>query len=441
MLSVRLPGPGLLVLIGAVVGAFIASALKDGEVVLGISLGALVGALISLSVEKSRISAFVDWLRDPAARPGMRFEGLATDVAYRVVKLMQAHEKALHQEQHALESFRAAIDASPNGVLVLNAMQQIEWCNRTAAAHFGIDPRRDRLQPVTHMVRSPEFVAHLRSGDFEQTVRFPGPDGRRLGIFVRPFSNGMFILSQDLTENDRHERMRREFIANVSHELHTPLTVLSGFIETLRADQSDAEASRAMMGLMHEQADRMKSLVNDLLVLADLEGRAQPPINQWVEAKAIIDQALQVARERFPDRHPITVSDGPGATEIAGHRDELNTALNHLISNACQYSEPAAPVSLSLSVPPEGGVRITVVDRGPGIASEHLPRLSERFYRVDTARSRETGGTGLGLAIVKQILMRHDGALDIESAPGQGSRFTLVFPASRTRVTAPDTST
>jgi two-component system phosphate regulon sensor histidine kinase PhoR len=361
---------------------------------------------------------------------------MATDVAYRVGKLMQHHDQALEHERHTLESFRAAIDASPNGVLVLNSMQQIEWCNRTAAAHFGIDALRDHLQPVTHMVRSPEFVAHLRSGDFEQTVRFLGPDGRRLGVFVRPFSNGMFVLSQDLTESERSERMRREFIANVSHELHTPLTVLSGFVETLRANPSDSETAQTMLGLMQEQADRMTSLVNDLLVLADLEGRATPAFNQWVDTQSLIHQARLSAQQKFPDRRSIDIV-SPGAdTELAGNRDELILALSHLVSNACQYSDASKPVTISLSVPLEGGVRMTVADQGPGIANEHLPRLSERFYRVDTARSRQTGGTGLGLAIVKQVLMRHDASLDIESTVGQGSCFTLVFPASRTRVTA-----
>ena len=433
MRFVRHPGPLLLVLLGALLGAVVAQALGTEAVIAGLVAGALVGSLSALGLEKSRVAVFSSWLRNPSPGFSDQFAGLTADIAYRVDRLLQSHARALLLEREKLQSFRAAIDASPNGVLVLNEQQQIIWCNRNAASHFGIDAGRDHLQLATNIVRAPEFVAHLRSARYEEAVQFIGPAGRRLGVHVRPFVDGFLILSQDLTDGDRAERMRREFMTNVSHEIQTPLTVISGFIETLGDTPTVSKPVADILDLMRQQSDRMKSIVNDLLVLADLEGRGMPSRDEWFSAKGLAEAALRYAGQQFPDRSTVEMATIGSMAQIAGSRDEIQTALNHLVSNACRYCEPGTRIQILIDHLASGELILRVTDEGPGIGDEHLHRLTERFYRVDSDRSRETGGTGLGLAVVKEIVTRHDGLLEIESTPGQGSSFSLRIPASRIR--------
>jgi two-component system phosphate regulon sensor histidine kinase PhoR len=240
------------------------------------------------------------------------------------------------------------------------------------------------------------------------------------------------VLSQDVTERERNDSMRRDFVANVSHEIRTPLTVLSGFIETMSNLPLTAVEKKRVLELMAQQAHRMQTLVDDLLILAQIEGSPRPPADRWVPLQRVLAQVQGAAEGLSAGRHSLHFA-GDDAVQIAGAESELHSAVANLVSNAIRYTPAGGRVDVTWSMRPDGGAQLEVRDSGVGIQKEHLPRLTERFYRVDGSRSRDTGGTGLGLSIVKHVVQRHGGELDIRSEPGQGSSFTLVFPAVRVR--------
>jgi len=245
------------------------------------------------------------------------------------------------------------------------------------------------------------------------------------------------LLSRDITAVAQADAMRRDFVANVSHEIRTPLTVLSGFVETLQSIPMDAQASQHYLQLMSAQSDRMQSLVADLLMLSQLEGSQLPSTQEKISLAALMLQVTtegQAFSEWMANKgegpvHQLEFSPVPDVY-LTGSRSELLSAVSNLVSNAIRYTPLGGRIQIHWSSTPEG-LMFIVKDSGPGIAAEHLPRLAERFYRVDRSRSRETGGTGLGLAITKHVMQRHGGELRIESAVGQGSTFKLVFPQSR----------
>jgi two-component system phosphate regulon sensor histidine kinase PhoR len=233
--------------------------------------------------------------------------------------------------------------------------------------------------------------------------------------------------------------MRRDFVANVSHEIRTPLTVLAGFVETLQTLPLDDQERQRYLSLMSQQAQRMQSLVSDLLTLSRLEGSPLPSVHEWVSVDSLMKQCEQDARDLsnllWVQSHDLQFEYTPGC-EIAGSAVELYSALSNLIGNAIRYTPSQRRIDVALRLLPEGGAVFQVRDQGPGIAPEHIPRLTERFYRVDRSRSRDTGGTGLGLAIVKHVAQRHGAELAIDSVPGKGSTFSIKFPAQRVRHTA-----
>ena len=249
----------------------------------------------------------------------------------------------------------------------------------------------------------------------------------------------MLLLSRDVTAVEQAEAMRRDFVANVSHEIRTPLTVLAGFVETLQTLDLDADERESYLTLMAQQAQRMQSLVNDLLMLSKLEGSPTPGVDAWSSVPTLMQQLAQDARALTQvintdgaSLHQLTF-DCQFHGEIAGVVTELHSAMGNLVSNAIRYTPPGGHIGVRFVRLPDGQAVFEVVDTGPGIAPEHIPRLTERFYRIDRSRSRETGGTGLGLAIVKHVAQRHGAHLVIESEPGQGSKFRITFPAVRLR--------
>lgn len=340
-------------------------------------------------------------------------------------------------ETSRLDQFLSAIEVSPNGVMVLDRGDQIDWLNSSAADHFGLDPVRDRRQRITNLVRVPDFVAYLQSQDHRQALQFQAPRMRgTLLVLIRSFGDGMkLVLSQDVTERERNEAMRRDFVANVSHEIRTPLTVLAGFVETMLSLPLTEVERRRVVELMAQQTQRMQSLVADLLILARLEGSPRPPADQWVSVRRLFAQALADAQGLSAGRHRIGVSGGDEA-ELAGTEGELASAVSNLVTNAVRYTPAGGTIDIRWSMRDGGGGEVEVKDSGIGIGKEHLGRVTERFYRVDSSRSRDTGGTGLGLSIVKHVVQRHGGELEIRSEPGQGSSFRLVFPAARVRSTS-----
>jgi len=432
----RLLAGVLSVVVGALAGIVVGSV--SHWPALGALIGAAIGALLHGFVDAWRGHRFMDWLRRQQEGPAPRDAGFWGEVGYRVERSVRALERRVDAEHAHLDQFLSAIEASPNGVMLLDASDQIEWCNSVAADHFGLDPQRDRRQRITNLVRSPVFVTYLQSGDYDEAVNFTGPgSGGTVAVLIRPYGAGMkLVLSQDITERERNDAMRRDFVANVSHEIRTPLTVLAGFIETMGSLPLTEAERRRVLELMSQQTVRMQTLVGDLLTLAQLEGSPRPPADRWVPVQRLFAQVRSDAEALSSGRHALRFS-GADAAQIAGAEPELLSALANLVNNAVRYTPSGGSVDVSWTLRSDGAGEIEVRDSGIGIAREHLPRLTERFYRVDGSRSRDTGGTGLGLSIVKHVAQRHGGELEVRSEPGKGSSFKLIFPAARVRGAEP----
>jgi two-component system phosphate regulon sensor histidine kinase PhoR len=405
-----------------------------GAALPGLFAGGTVAVALIAIFDRVHGVRLLNWLRHEDGAPAPRDTGLWGELGYRIERALRFADQAARIERERLAQFLSAMEASPNGVLLLDAQDQIEWCNSRAADHFGLDPQRDRRQRITNLVRAPAFVGYLQAGRYEDPVTFQAPRGQgTLSVLVRRYGEAQkLVLSQDLTEHERTEGMRRDFVANVSHEIRTPLTVLSGFLETLANLPLDDAERKRVMALMSQQTQRMGTLVADLLTLAQLEGNPRPAADRWVPVQGLLAQVEADAGALSAGRH-VLCFDSAGDAEIAGAQPELLSALANLVQNAVRYTPPGGRIDVSWQVLGDGSGEFAVADTGPGIAREHLPRITERFYRVDGSRSRETGGTGLGLSIVKHVAQRHGGELDIRSEPGKGSVFRLVFPAWRVR--------
>jgi two-component system phosphate regulon sensor histidine kinase PhoR len=395
------------------------------------------GALVALGLgllEGWRLRRLLNWLRAPRASAAPLVEGPWGDLAYRVERLLEGQRRKLEAERQQRQEFLSAIEASPNGVLLLDAQEQIAWLNTPAAEHFDLHPQRDLRQRITNLMRQPAFVQYLQDGVFAQPLALALRDGRHLAITVRPYGDGaLLLLSQDVSDRELAEAMRRDFVANASHEIRTPLAALSGFVESLRTLDLAPPERAQVLELMQQQARRMEALVDDLLILAKLEGGARPPNDSWYSLGPLLDSVRAEALALSAGRHEFAWPE-PSSLEFAGVESELHSALTNLLSNAIRYTPAGGRIELICAPEPDGSLLLVVRDSGPGIAAEHLPRLTERFYRVEASRSRESGGTGLGLAIVKHIAQRHGAQLRIASEPGVGSQFGLLWPALRIRV-------
>lgn len=400
----------------------------------GAALGAIVSAAVVTGLEGLRAHRLLQWLRQDFPGEPPPLPGLWGELAYRTQRALRVRDARIGQEQQRLDGFLSAIEASPNGVMLLDERDEITWLNPVASQHFGLDRERDLHQRVTNLARAPGFVTWLQAGRFDESVIFTGPGGRStLSAVARRYGEGMtLVLSQDITERERSDAMRRDFVANVSHEIRTPLTVLSGFVETLDSLPLTEVERKRVLSLMAQQTERMQALVSDLLTLAQLEGSPRPPADRWNAVDALIQRAQTDGMALSSGRHEITASGGEGV-EIAGAPTELLSAVGNLLNNAVRYTPAGGRIGVHWRARPDGGGYVEVVDTGPGIAREHIPRITERFYRIDSSRSRETGGTGLGLSIVKHVVQRHGGEIEVESEPAKGATFRLIFPAARLR--------
>ena len=409
--------------------------------------GALAGAFLALLAHTVvllwRIHRFDRWLSAPKLKLDPPWQGIWLEMASRVQRLLRVQEKqaALHEQR--LKDFLLAVQASPNGVVLLDEDSRIEWCNDTAATHLGLDAQKDRMQHIVHLVRDPVFAKYFAQDVHSAEVVIEGRsssviNARKLSVQLHAYGEGrLLLLTRDITALAQADAMRRDFVANVSHEIRTPLTVLSGFVETLQSIPLDVHETQHYLQLMSVQSDRMQSLVADLLTLSQLEGSQAPGIQERVplaslmagiHADALALSEVLASKGDGPV-HQLVMDPLPELA-VLGSRSELVSAVSNLVSNAIRYTPLGGRIHLQWSLTPEGAV-FAVKDSGPGIAAEHLPRLSERFYRVDRSRSRETGGTGLGLAITKHVMQRHGGELRIERTLGQGSTFKLCLPLSR----------
>jgi two-component system, OmpR family, phosphate regulon sensor histidine kinase PhoR len=400
------------------------------ELVLAILAAALA---LRLLYHARHLRALRAWMRAPQLDALPRGRGVWEEALAELHHVLKRSHAGHAELMRSLARFRAAGQALPDGVVLLDREHRIEWANSTAARHLGIDSRRDAGQPVTNLVRHPDFVAYMESGRFAEPLVLPSARTESvLRLCVIEFGGDQKLLnSHDITAEERLERMRRDFVANVSHELKTPVTVLAGFVETLANESLPLSSAqqRRFLSLMAEQAARMQRLVEDLLRLSALEAGATPASEQAIDVRALLEHQAEEARALSGGRHRVEVAMG-GDCRLLGSREELQSAFSNLVSNAIRYTPEGGTVRLSWRSDAAGG-RFSVSDTGIGIEARHIPQLTERFYRVDSGRSRETGGTGLGLAIVKRALARHQAVLDVASEPGRGSVFTCVFPASR----------
>jgi len=429
----------LLQALGGVLGYLLAGKYSP---VWGAVVGILAGSFLWLLIDAVRGAKLMRWLQSGESTELVLGYGFWSEVADRTRRQMRSRERRVAEGETKLQDFLAALQASPNGVVLLDPNGRIEWFNQMAGQHFGFDARRDMLQHFGNLVRDPGFATYYSGHDFSQGLVMPGRESTgskpvRLSVHLHPYGEGRnLLLSRDITALEQAEAMRRDFVANVSHEIRTPLTVLAGFVETLQTLPLDESERQNYLNLMSQQATRMQSLVNDLLTLSRLEGSPAPSGSDLVDMVQLLQQCKQEAHNLSslvwgkPQDIQFLVSD---AVAVTGSPSELHSAVFNLIGNAIRYTPADKSIRVHWHKTAEGEGELSVQDTGPGIAPEHVPRLTERFYRVDRSRSRDTGGTGLGLAIVKHVAQRHGAELLIESIPGRGSTFTLRFKAARVR--------
>jgi two-component system phosphate regulon sensor histidine kinase PhoR len=398
-----------------------------------------IGAAVYVGYHLWQLDQLARWSASPLDEPVPEGRGpwrIAFSALHRRVRVRTAYQRDL---AHTIDRFTRAAEAVPDGMVVLDGTNRIRWANARAQRLLGLDVKRDVGQPLGNLVRQPDFLRYLDAGDHGDSVVVASQReaGATLSIQIVPFGvEEKLLIARDITRLEAVARMRRDFIANVSHELKTPLTVVSGFVETLQElDLAPPQRAR-YLELMHEQAQNMQRLVDDLLTLSALESEDNPVVEAPFPVLPLMVELCAEAKALSAGRHTIALdvaTGGDDAVSILGARDELASALGNLISNAIRYTPAGGAVTLGFHVDEDGSGRFSVADTGIGIAAEHIPRLTERFYRVDRSRSRATGGTGLGLAIVRHVLLRHQAALDVASELGKGSTFAVILPPSRVR--------
>ncbi|WP_370681842.1 phosphate regulon sensor histidine kinase PhoR [Comamonas sp. GB3 AK4-5] len=422
---------------------------------LGQAWGALAGVVLAswlwLAWDMWHARKLLLWLRSTELPLAPSMSGVWGELATRMRRWLRLDAQQVQQSEQRLQDIFSALQASPNGLILLDATGHIEWCNQTAEQQFGLDAERDLQQSIGNLVRDPAFSAYWTRHDFVQPVLLQGRDstpGRPMRLSVQLYAYGdgrHLLLSRDITALEQAEAMRRDFVANVSHEIRTPLTVLLGFVETLQTLPLEEGERKRYLSLMAQQAARMQSLVQDLLTLSRLEGSPWPARDDWIplapllsqcedEASALSDMLTRKAGAPHALVFPTAAA---LQSDLAGVSAELHSAFSNLISNAIRYTPPGGSITVRWQPHADGSATFSVQDSGRGIDPEHVGRLTERFYRIDRSRSRETGGTGLGLAIVKHVLQRHGAQLHIASVLGQGSTFSATFPAGRLRPHGP----
>ena len=393
----------------------------------------LIALLIVMAYRARQLFKLGQWLNDARPETIPEAGGIWDEVFSKLYRMVKKHNQTKQKLAEELQHMEQATAALPEGVAILNEANRIEWFNPIAQLHFDLDAEHDIMQDITYLVRQPEFVEYIHESNFTKPLmmRPARHDEMVLSIRLIPYGGDKrLLISRDITQFERVEAMRRDFVANVSHELRTPLTVVNGFVENLQdmPDLSQDSARRALH-LMAEQTQRMENLVADLLTLSRLENDQSPMSEETVDMSALLDEIYREGKLLSGEKHTLRLEMHSDA-KLLGNREELHSAFGNLLGNAIRYTPEGGTILLSWTVR-DGQPVFAVQDSGIGIAPEHIPRLTERFYRVDRSRSRETGGTGLGLAIVKHIAMRHQARFDISSVEGKGSTFALVFPVKR----------
>jgi two-component system phosphate regulon sensor histidine kinase PhoR len=396
---------------------------------------ALIAMMALVFTQLSYLYQLSNWMDDPQSAKLPDGWGEWTNIFSRLYRMRRDDEKNQAELTEWLARFRQAMHLLPDGVVIMDDVLFLEWCNPAAEKHLGLTHERDKGMRVTNLVRNPDFMDYIILGRYEQPLTISFRE-RKLIVHIIPFENRRQILvTHDATESERIEEMRRDFIANASHELRTPLTVIVGFLEIAASEGLDAATRSSHLKLMTEQGHRMQHLIEDMLTLSRLESVDYPMRPERVDVAMLMEQVLRDARALSAGKHEVTLAvTGP---DIMGSYEELHSAFGNLASNAVRYTPAGGKIQLVWKEY-EGGVKFMVEDTGIGISPEHISRLTERFYRVDKSRSRETQGTGLGLAIVKHVLLRHGSTLQIKSEAGKGSSFIVCLPKTAIVASQPE---
>jgi len=373
------------------------------------------------------------WFRLDRKRNPPEGSGAWGEVFDHYYRLQQRHLNRKRRLARVLREFRSSTEAMPDGTVVLDRQSRIIWFNQSAQTLIGLKGNQDLGQPIGNLLRVPQLEASLEEEGNPEPMEVSSPlhPDRYLNLHLIPYGEGQrLLLVRDVTRLRRLERMRRDFVANASHELRSPLTVVRGYLEALSEDPSVIEDWQGPIEEMQRQSQKMTDIINNMLELSRLEtespGASRDTVNVSGIGARIREEALALGFGPKDVRLDI-----PSGSKILGSEAELYSAFSNLVFNAMRYTPATGSVSIQWDVAADGRGRFTVIDDGIGIEPKHIPRLTQRFYRVDKARARKDGGTGLGLAIVKHVMQRHGGRLEIESAPGKGSTFRCVLPSDR----------
>ena len=378
-------------------------------------------------------SRFDRWLSNGRRGPAPTSFGVWGDISDDFYRIQRRHRREKQKLHAMLRRVQDSTSALREGIVALEDDGNLAWWNPAAGELLGLQPG-DAGQPLVNFLRDPGFVRYMQSDEAGAreplTLPAPGDDARVLQLEVTHYGRDeALVIVRDITRLHNLEQIRRDFVANVSHELRTPLTVIAGYLETLDGSGQAPQGWQRPLTQMREQAERMTTLVNDLLLLARLETSERDSSRERISVGELMERIAREARSFSGGRHEISVDCKQDATLI-GDASELHSAFANLALNAVKYSPAGGPIQLHWWVDGRGG-HFSVKDSGIGIDPIHIPRLTERFYRVDAGRSRESGGTGLGLAIVKHVLLRHSAEMSVDSTPGKGSTFTLHFPTQK----------
>lgn len=401
------------------------------------------GLILMLLVSGRQLSKITRWSKNTDDPPPVA-SGPWDDILAQVYRSLRLQRQDIEQLNRHVDGIMLAAEALPDGAVTLDESMAITWCNQTASSHIGLNLETDRDRSIFNILRAPEFsrYARLQQNWDNPLLLHLNSEGKEKSLLIQltPYGVGQFlIVTRDVTQMEKLETTRKDFVANVSHEMRTPLTVLVGFLETLRdmpADSLTHEQRERYQDMMLEQAQRMQALVADLLTLSTLESS---PSAQGVPVHlgTLIHTALKQAKVLSNGQH-VFVSNIADNLWVSGVETELASAVSNLVTNAVRYTPKDGTITVSWYQTESGSACYSVQDTGIGIASQDIPRLTERFYRVDRGRSRSTGGTGLGLAITRHVAMRHNAELHIQSRYGAGSLFSLEFPKASVSLADPE---
>ncbi len=384
-----------------------------------------LGMIVYIAWTFFNLKRLTDWLDKPSKDIPEAW-GVWEEIYYRLYTIYKRNRKARKKLTNMLARFQKSTQALPYATVVLNNNDEIEWFNPAARHLFNFHHKRDIGQRIDNLIRQPAFTSYLFKKKFKKPLDFLFHQ-KHIILNITPYGSGQYLLSaRDTTQRRKLDEMRRDFISNASHELRTPITVMSGYIEMLRECEDDVTGMPLQK--IQAQTQRMESIISELIGLAKLESSAEIEDPPTVDSDKLLNEVFQEAMALDNNRHQLTIS--VDQVELKGKYDELRMAFSNLLTNAIRYTPEGRSIELFTMVE-DSGVSICVKDQGIGIDYQHIPRLTERFYRVDEGRSREQGGTGLGLAIVNQVLDRHGASLRIESEPGEGSVFCCYFPAAK----------